>query len=194
MRDAYEAKAKADPKNDPVAVTAIRDHFERVNRTLRELEREKSASEPKHLEAMLRFAAHAYRRPLTAAEREDLLGYYRTLRAKNELSHQDAIRQSLVGVLMSPDFLYRFDFLESSAAQEPFNRTVAFNTGAAETRPLSGYALASRLSYFLWSSMPDDELLRHAAAGDLPRRDVLLAPTHRMLKDPRVQGLEPGTK
>ncbi len=189
MRDAYEAKAKADPKNDPVAVTAIRDHFERVNRTLRELEKEKSASEPKHLEAMLRFAIHAYRRPLTAAEREDLLGYYRTLRAKNELSHQDAIRQSLVSVLMSPDFLYRFDLLESSTAQKPLNRTVAFNTGAAESRPLSSYALASRLSYFLWSSMPDDELLRHAAAGDLPRRDVLLAQTHRMLKDPRVQGL-----
>jgi len=189
VRDAYEAKAKADPKNDPVAVTAIRDHFERVNRTLRELEREKSASEPKHLEAMLRFATRAYRRPLTAAEREDLLGYYRTLRANNELSHQDAIRQSLVSVLMSPDFLYRFDLLESSTAQKPLNRTVAFNTGVAESRPLSSYALASRLSYFLWSSMPDDELLRHAAAGDLPRRDVLLAQTHRMLKDPRVQGL-----
>ena len=189
MRDAYEAKAKADPKNDPIAVTAIRSHFEHVNSTLRELEKEKSASEPKQLQAMLRFASHAYRRPLSEAEREDLLGFYRTLRSKNELSHQEAIRQSLVSVLMSPDFLYRFDLLESGAAQKPLNHTVALATGAPESRPLSSYALASRLSYFLWSSMPDDELLRHAAAGDLRRRDVLLAQTHRMLKDPRVQGL-----
>ncbi len=189
MRDAYEAKAKADPKNDPAALTAIRDHFERVNRTLRELEKEKSASEPKHLDAMLRFAARAYRRPLALTEREDLLAYYRTLRAKNELSHEDAIRQSLVGILMSPDFLYRFDLLQSGVAQQPLLRNAALNATAVPTRPLSSYALASRLSYFLWSSMPDEELMRHAAAGDLQRPEVLAAQTHRMLKDRRVEGL-----
>jgi mono/diheme cytochrome c family protein len=188
MRDAYEAKAKADPSNDPVAVTAIHDHFELINKTLRDLEKAKVASEPKQLEAMLRFAMHAYRRPLTAAEREDLLAYYHTLRTKNDLSHEDAIRQSLVGVLMSPDFLYRFDLLQSSLSQKSLTRTVALNT-AVPSRPLSGYALASRLSYFLWSSMPDDELLRSAASGELSRREVLLAQTHRMLKDARVQGL-----
>jgi hypothetical protein len=64
-------------------------------------------------------------------------------------------------------------------------RTVALKP----IEPLSAYALASRLSYFLWASMPDDELLRHAAAGDLRRPDVLLAQTHRMLKDPRSRGL-----
>ena len=189
MRDAYEAKAKADPKNDPIALTAIRDHFERVNKTLRELEKEKIASEPKHLDAILRFAARAYRRPLAPAEREDLLAYYHTLRVKNELSHEDAIRQSLVGILMSPDFLYRFDLVQSSAARQPLTRAVALNTAGVPTRPLSSYALASRLSYFLWSSMPDQELTRHAAVGDLLRPAVLLAQTHRMLKDPRVAGL-----
>ena len=55
--------------------------------------------------------------------------------------------------------------------------------------PLSGYALASRLSYFLWSSMPDQELLSHAAAGDLQNPAVLLAQTRRMLKDDRVARL-----
>ena len=55
--------------------------------------------------------------------------------------------------------------------------------------PLSGYSLASRLSYFLWSSMPDEELLRHAAADDLHKPGVLLAQTRRMLKDPRVKGM-----
>ncbi len=62
-------------------------------------------------------------------------------------------------------------------------------SAAGQIRPLSGYALASRLSYFLWSSMPDEELLRHAAAGDLQKPDVLLAQTRRMLKDDRVRGL-----
>ena len=57
------------------------------------------------------------------------------------------------------------------------------------TEPLSGYALASRLSYFLWSSMPDDELLSHAAAGDLQKNDVLIAQARRMLKDSRARGL-----
>ena len=76
MRDAYLAKAQADPSNDPVAPKAIRDHFERVNATLRDLEKEHADAEPKQLDALLRFAARAYRRPLTKAERDDLLAYY----------------------------------------------------------------------------------------------------------------------
>jgi hypothetical protein len=54
---------------------------------------------------------------------------------------------------------------------------------------LSGYALANRLSYFLWSSMPDAELLARAKAGDLHRPKVLLAQTRRMLQDTRIRGL-----
>jgi hypothetical protein len=60
---------------------------------------------------------------------------------------------------------------------------------AFSSAPLSGYELASRLSYFLWSSMPDAELLRHAAAGDLRKPAILLGQARRMLKDPRVRGL-----
>jgi hypothetical protein len=75
---------------------------------------------------------------------------------------------------MSPDFLYRFDL-----SQESNGKTTA---------PLSNYALASRLSYFLWASMPDEELLRAADSGDLQRPEVLLAQMRRMLKDPRVRG------
>ena len=178
VRDAYLAKAMADPANDPAAPEAIRDHFDRVNATLRRLEKERMDAEPKHLEALLRFAARAYRRPLTNAEGDDLLAYYQTLRTKNELSHEDALRDSLVSVLMSPDFLYRFDLSDPGAA-----------SSRSLIQPLSGYALASRLSYFLWCSMPDEELLRRAAAGDLQRPEVLLAQTRRMLKDARVEGL-----
>ena len=181
MRDAYLAKALADPTNDPVAPEAIRDHFDRVNNTLRGLEKERIDAEPKHLEALQRFAARGYRRPLSKAERDDLVAYYRAIRTRNELSHEDAVRDSIVSVLMSPDFLYRIDLLDAS----PTSKT----SPAVPSRPLSPYALASRLSYFLWSSMPDDELLRHADAGDLQKPDVLLAQTRRMLKDDRVRGL-----
>jgi mono/diheme cytochrome c family protein len=178
MRDAYLAKAAGDPKNDPVAPQAIRDHFDRVNATLRKLEREHTSAEPKHLDALVRFAARAYRRPLTKAERDDLVAYYHTLRTKNELSHEEALRDSLVSVLMSPDFLYRFDLSDAGTA-----------SSRLPVQPLTSYELASRLSYFLWCSMPDDELMRHAAAGDLQKPDVLLAQTRRMLKDARVEGL-----
>ena len=178
MRDAYLAKATADPTNDPVAPQAIRAHFDSIDSTLRRLEKERMEAEPKQLEALLGFTARAYRRPLTKEERDDLLAYYHALRTKNELSHEEALRDSVVSVLMSPDFLYRIDLSDAAAA-----------SSRSPVRPLSGYALASRLSYFLWCSMPDDELLRHAAAGDLRRPGVLLAQTRRMLKDARVDGL-----
>jgi hypothetical protein len=176
MKEAYLAKAAADATNDPIAADAIRDHFDRVNSTLRSLEKERTDAETKHLEALMKFAGRAYRRPLTKAERDDLLAYYHSLREKNQLSHEDAIRDSIVSVLMSPDFLYRIDLLDTG-------------TATSKSQPLSSYALASRLSYFLWSSMPDDELIRHAASGDLRRPDILLAQTRRMLKDDKVRGM-----
>ncbi len=126
-----------------------------------------------HLDALVEFAERAYRRPLSAAERDDLLAFYRQLRREDDLGHEEALRDTLVSVLMSPHFCYRIDLAEPGA----------------DARPLSDYALASRLSYFLWSSMPDAELLAHAAAGDLHQPDVLTAQTRRMLRDPRVRGL-----
>jgi hypothetical protein len=60
---------------------------------------------------------------------------------------------------------------------------------AFHAAPLSDYGLANRLSYFLWASQPDAELLKHAAAGDLHQPKVLTAETRRMLKDPKVKGL-----
>jgi Protein of unknown function (DUF1592)/Protein of unknown function (DUF1588)/Protein of unknown function (DUF1587)/Protein of unknown function (DUF1585)/Protein of unknown function (DUF1595) len=196
MRDAYLAKSLADPKNDAGAAEAIRDHFDRVDTTLRTLETVRRNAEAKHLDALLQFAARAYRRPLAKAEREDMLAYYRTLREKNGLSHEDAIRDSVVSVLMSPDFCYRIDLLDAAAPPAPRAAVVqdvvhaaAAKTAAAPTvRPLSGYALASRLSYFLWSSMPDQELLAHAAAGDLQNPVVLLAQARRMMKHERARG------
>ncbi len=181
LRDAYLAKADA-PGNDPLALPAIREHFGRVNATLRAIELTRKEAEGRHLEALVKFAARAYRRPLSNAERDGMLTYYHQLREKNALTHEDAVRDSVVSVLMSPDFCYRID-LQSSAKPR------AVPGKATAGRSLSSNGLASRLSYFLWSSMPDAELLRHAAVGDLRRPDVLLAQARRMLKDGRARGL-----
>src|SRR5579884_2044159 len=138
---------------------------------IRAVERARQAAEPSHLAALTAFAERAYRRPMVPAERDDLLAFYQKLRTENELSHEDALRDTLVTVLLSPHFWYRFDLAERSV------------------QPLSDYELASRLSYFLWSSMPDAELLTHARAGDLHKSEVLMAQTRRMLRDPKVRGL-----
>ena len=186
MRDAYLAKAAAEPSNDPIAPRAIREHFDGINATLRGLEKMRLEAEPQHLDALVRFAARAYRRPLTKSEGDDLIAYYRSVRKTSQLTHEEAVREGVVSILMSPDFLYRID-LQSSAP--PARKSGAATAKAVSTEPLSDHALASRLSYFLWATAPDDELLKAAAAGTLRRPDVLRAQTRRMLKDPRVRGL-----
>jgi len=191
LRDVYLDKARADPANDPIAVEAILGHFQRVDATLRRIERMRVDAEPRHLGALLKFARRSYRRPLSKAEGDDLIAYYRSLRDETGLTHEEAIRDSIVSALMSPDFLYRIDLVDGFAlAGGPAAPAASAKPApAVEARALSAYALASRLSYFLWSSMPDDELFARAADGSLQRPDVLIAQTRRMLKDDRVRGL-----
>ena len=177
----FLAKAAADDSNNPVATQAISDHFDRVNEVLRAIERERLDAEPRHLDALVKFAARAYRRPLTDAERADLRAFYRALRDRNNLTHEEAMRDSIVSVLMSPRFCYRLDLDEETS------RTARRAVSAAAVEPLSDYALANRLSYFLWSTMPDAELLARAAAGDLRKEAVLRAQIRRMLNDDRAR-------
>ncbi len=190
VEESYLARARAS-KNE-TAVKAVEEHFKAVNDGIRWVERARAAAEPSHLDALLKFAARAYRRPLTTAERDDLLGYYRSLRQKDGLSHEDAMRDSLVSVLMSPDFCYRIDLIPAAPATRAgaaAAKPAAAVSASLKAVPLTDYALASRLSYFVWSSMPDDELLARAAAGDLHRPEVIAAQARRMLKDSRSIGL-----
>jgi hypothetical protein len=192
LRDAYLNRAAA--SRNPVANEAIRDHFRRVNETIRRVDRMRIEAEPRHLDALLQFAARAYRRPLSQAESQDLAGYYHSLRDKSGLTHEEAMRDALVSVLMSPKFSYRIDLTNNEPnrpASDGPNRAVALRRVSTSTsvEPLSNYALASRLSYFLWSSIPDEELLAHAAKGDLQNPEVLSAETGRMLKDERARDL-----
>ena len=168
----YLAKARRLGASD-VAVRAIEDQFRIFAADIRRVEDDRRAAEPRHVEAVQGFAERAYRRPLSDGERRGVADFYRELRESDGLGHEDAVRDTVVSILMSPHFCYRVD--------RP--------GGNGGVRPLSDYDLASRLSYFLWASMPDDELLAHAAAGDLHRPEVLAAQARRMLRDARVRGL-----
>lgn len=170
LREMYLAKARQNGAN-ATAVAAIETYFTTVDAQIRQVEAARLAAEPSHLSALLEFAARAFRRPLTPAEGADLLRFYRRLREQDSLSHEDALRDTLASVLLSPHFCYRFDLPRGPVA------------------PLTDHELASRLSYFLWSTLPDAELLAHAATGDLHRPEVLTAQARRMLRDPKVRGL-----
>jgi hypothetical protein len=172
LAEAYLAKARSIGASG-AAEEAIETYFANIGEEIRWVEQARLSAEPSHLAHLLKLAERAYRRPLTSAERDELLAFYRALRDKDALGHEEAIRDCVASVLLSPHFCYR---IEAAA-------------GGVKVQRLSDYALASRLSYFLWSSMPDAELLARAAAGDLRQPEVLVAQARRMLRDAKVRGL-----
>ena len=126
----------------------------------------------RHIMAMV--ARRAYRRPVTEADLQVLLGFYEA--GRREGSFEDGIGRALQRVLVSPEFLFR---IERDAPED----------AAGDVRPLGDLELASRLSFFLWSSIPDDELLDVAEEGRLTDPDVLGLQVRRMLQDPRSEAL-----
>ena len=119
----------------------------------------------KDAERLLRtFMPQAYRRPVDEAEVQRCLGFAQeAIEAK--FCFHDAMRAAYTAVLCSPDFLFLRE----------------------EVGPLDGYALASRLSYFLWRSMPDDTLLTLAKTNALTQSEVLRQQVERMLNDPKAE-------
>ncbi len=121
-----------------------------------------------------RLARRAFRRPVTGRDVEMLLGFFETGRARGDFDA--GIEMALRRILVSPDFLFRRE--TDPAGAEP-----------GEPYAVSDLELASRLSFFLWSSIPDDELLAAAERGALRDPDVLGAQVRRMLADPRTRAL-----
>ena len=119
------------------------------------------------------FTTRAWRHPAAAADVDDLMGLF-NMAQKDGQSFNESLKLPLTAVLVSPYFLFRGEI-----QPEPDN--------PASIHPVDEFALASRLSYFLWSSMPDDELLKLAAAGQL--RQNLDAQVQRMLSDPKAHAL-----
>ncbi len=119
-----------------------------------------------------RLARLAFRRPLKGDDTDALMKLYDSGRADTGAGFEGGVRRALTGILASPQFLFRADLTLKTAA-------------AGEIRTLSDLELASRLSFFLWSSLPDDALLEAAAANRLHDPAVLEAQVRRMLADPR---------
>ena len=156
---------------DEQAVEEIAQYFVDLSKRIQTYEQARVEAEPIHLRTLLQFAAKAWRRPLAADESRQLLKNYRMLREQDELGHEDAIRDVVVSILASPFFCYRVD-----RASETDGR-------------LSGFALANRLSYFLWSSMPDEQLRALARTEELQHPDILRSQVQRMLNDDRSQAM-----
>ncbi len=121
------------------------------------------------------FATRAYRRPAYQKEVDRLLAFFKKADADGE-TFERSIQMALRAVLVSPHFLFR---IEQDA--EPNNPRAV--------HPVGDFELASRLSYFLWSSMPDERLFAKAGKGELRKPGAIEAEVKRMLADPKARAL-----
>jgi mono/diheme cytochrome c family protein len=119
------------------------------------------------------FAQRAFRRPVTPTETDRFTALIASSQAAGD-SFEEGVAVAVQAMLVSPDFLFR---IERGTAN------------GASVAPIDPYSLASRLSYFLWSSMPDDALMQAAASGKLREPKVLEAQIRRMLLDPKAKAL-----
>jgi len=118
------------------------------------------------------FASRAFRRPVTAAEMSSYAGLVGVAKSVGD-GFEQGIAAGLRAILLSPRFLFRIEA----------------NPGAGKNAHLDDYEVASRLSYFLWSSMPDDALFARAAGNALEDPAAIVDEVHRMLADPRSAAL-----
>ena len=147
----------------------VHQFFEDIRAGLRRQAELLAAAEQRALSDVRVFARRAWRRSLTTDDAHTLQALYTRLRSDGQDVEQ-ALRGVLVGILMSPEFCYLY-------------REAPEGTGAA---PLTSEDLATRLSYFLWSTVPDEELLRAGAEGELESPERLVQQSRRMLDDPRI--------
>ncbi len=128
-------------------------------------------------EIVTNLARRAYRRPATAREVAQLTGLVTQAQEAGD-SFEEGVRVAVQAVLLSPHFLFRIEHDAATASN-----------ATANAHLVTDHELASRLSYFLWADMPDDELFRLADTGQLGRPEVLDAQVRRMLADPRASAL-----
>ena len=124
-------------------------------------------------EIFAKFLPRAYRRPVSKAEIAEIVAVVKEAQTTGKLPFPDAMRIGLQRVLCAPGFL----FMGEPSGANP------------KLRPLTDHELATRLSYFLWSTMPDDELFALAVAGKLREKGVVAGQVKRMLADPKAEQL-----
>ena len=145
-----------------------------THKSLLKCDEKKSVAEQSR-EVLERFASRAYRRPVTKAELDRLMLMATSRLTKGE-KWESAMQFAMTAVLVSPKFLFRVELDETPGADAP-----------GSPIPLNEYQLASRMSYFIWSSMPDQELFDLAAKKQLSKS--IDAQVKRMLRDPKAQAL-----
>ena len=123
-------------------------------------------------ELATKLGGKAYRRPLESSEVTELVGLYSTIRATG--THQEALRAMIARMLIAPQFLYHVELGEAPPSD-------------GSSPSVTPFELASRLSYLLWESMPDSELLDAAATGKLKDRAAVLGQVERLLGDARAK-------
>ena len=166
---AFEQIREFATQDRPDLVKRWAPHVDSINRRADDFRDLMTNTEPIHVNAIIDFAHRCWRRPLTVSEVQNLRNLYGRLR-NDGIIHEQSIRLMIASVLTSPSFLYRREI--SGPDKDPVN--------------ISAYEMATRLSYFLWSSSPDKELLAAAKNGSLNQIPVLHEQTKRMLKDPKI--------
>ncbi len=170
FQEVYLRRSNVKATGDELAKHPIGIFFSDVRAGLKWQAAALKRAEPIYLKDLLAFAERAYRRPLINAEREKLEKFYADVCRDPGHGTEAAVRATITRILVSPHFCMRLD-------PTPPGDSVA---------PLADLALASRLSYFIWSGPPDAELLAIAKAGKLGDENVLRSQVRRMLKDPKV--------
>ncbi|HET6880201.1 MAG TPA: DUF1592 domain-containing protein, partial [Pirellulales bacterium] len=158
-----------EPEQPNAQFDLVHGFFVRIRAGLTLYREQLKAAEQRALADLNTLAERAYRRPLVPADVQSLRTLYDDLRKRGQ-SVESSLRGAFIAVLMSPDFFFHL----STSPPGP------------GVHPLDDDALASRLSYFLWSSLPDDELRAAARAHKLRDDAELVAQTRRMLHDPRI--------
>ncbi|MCA9136230.1 MAG: DUF1592 domain-containing protein [Planctomycetales bacterium] len=154
-----------DPKRD-----MIHGFFEQIRDGLTRQRESEQIAQENALVDLGRLAQRAFRRPLTGADQNRIRTLFDELRGDGQ-SIEASVRGVLIAVLMSPDFCYLWNGRHDGD----------------DILPLDDHELASRLSFFLWSSLPDDQLLSAATEGRLIDEKELISQTRRMLGDERVE-------
>lgn len=132
-------------------------------------------------------AHHIYRRPVGKDEINRLFSVFKVARKRGD-SYEDSIRLVLKTMLVSPHFLFRIEDADARPNQAKTRGSANVSAdGSPPIHPVTAFELACRLSYFLWSSMPDDELFAQAETGRLSQPEVLEVQVRRMLQDPKAR-------
>ena len=169
---AFEQIAEFATQDRPDLVIAFEPLRLPINRQATEFKKQKIVLEPLQVAAVVNWAERAWRRQIGPRSKQRMIALYQRLRSEG-VQHREAVQTLIAHVLTAPDFLYKLE-------------TPQVGTGQSN---VEGEELAARLSFFLWSSIPDSQLLELGRRGALKDQKVMGEQMERMLKDPRAKRL-----